>query len=87
MPEQPENPNERSVGDDVLRGAIPIGVETDLSPQQVYYQYKKRKQALREGDAQKLAQTYPIAKMGKMLIASQRALRRTHQRLTASTKI
>jgi len=76
--------NEDSVADDVLRGAVEIGGELKLTPGAVYYIYVKQEREKREGRA-RAEEQYPISKWGKLLVASRRALRRAHRRITAST--
>ena len=68
MSEQPEKPNEERVADDILRGAAEIAAELGCEPTDVYYLHRMRR--------------YPISKLGKILIASRRQLRRAHRTLT-----
>ena len=75
--------NDDRVADDILRGAIEIGDELNLKPQAVYYLYAKQERAKRKGNAAE--EQYPISKWGKLLIASRRALRRAHKRITSAT--
>jgi len=75
--------SEDRVADDILRGAIEIGGELKLSPAAVYYIYAKQEREKREGTA-RAEEQYPISKWGKLLVASRRALRRVHRRITAS---
>ena len=74
--------NDDRVADDILRGALEIGDELNLKPQAVYYLYAKQERAKRKGNA--AAEQYPITKLGKLLIASRRALRRAHHRITSA---
>jgi hypothetical protein len=68
--EQPEKPNEERVADDILRGAAAIAAELGCGREGVYYLHRM--------------QRYPISKLGKMLIASRRQLRRAHRILTSA---
>ena len=60
--------NDESVADDILRGAIPIGAELGIKPANIPYIVRTGK--------------YPIAKLGKIYIASRRELRRAHRAMT-----
>jgi hypothetical protein len=77
--------NDERVADDVLRGAAAIADELGTTEEQIYYEHAKREKARRSGDAEKVAKTYPIVRVGKLLMASRRELRRTHRNFTSST--
>ena len=83
MSDQTQNVDDDCVGSDVLRGALAIGGELGLKPDAVYYLYAKQERAKRKGNAAE--EQYPISKWGKLLIASRRALRRAHKRITSAT--
>jgi hypothetical protein len=70
MSDQSEKPTEERVADDILRGAAEIAAELGVEPMDVYYLHKTKR--------------YPISKLGKILIASRRQLRRTHRALTSA---
>jgi hypothetical protein len=74
--------NDDRVADDILRGAIEIGDELNLKPEAVYYLYAKQERAKRKGNVTE--EQYPITKLGKVLIASRRGLRRAHHRITST---
>ena len=81
MPDQITSNDDR-VADDILRGAVAIGDELNLKPQAVYYLYAKQERAKRKGNAAE--EQYPITKLGKILVASRRGLRRAHRRITSA---
>jgi hypothetical protein len=66
--DQSENLNSERVADDILRGATQIAAELGVKPEDVYYLARVRK--------------YPIARLGKILIASKQQLRRAHRAMT-----
>jgi hypothetical protein len=70
MPNEIEKPGE-TVATDVLRGAREIAGELGVTESEVYYFAKTKR--------------YPIARLGKTLIASRKQLRRAHRNLTAAS--
>jgi len=69
--ENPKQPPQDRVGDDLLVGATAIADELRMSPSEVYYIAKKKK--------------LPIGKWGSQLIASKSKLRRAARAITETT--
>ena len=62
--------DEEDVAADLLKGAAMIGAFLGVDTSEVYYLHKCKR--------------YPIGKLGKILIASKRQLRRAHRVMTAA---
>ncbi len=61
--------DDETVADDLLKGAAEIAAFLGVTTSELYYLHKCKR--------------YPIGKLGKILIASKRQLRRAHRVMTA----